>query len=110
MERLKVLLMVLVVTFGSPGVGVAGSDYQGAEVELYITSWCGYCRKAREFLQSQGISFIEYDIEKDPGAAERKQEIAAGAGIPVAVINGQIVRGFSKAAYEKALRSRPSLP
>jgi len=78
-----------------------------AKVELYITTWCGYCRKAREFLQSKDISFIEYDIEKDPQAASRKEEISGWGGIPVAVINGQVIRGFSKATYERALKSRP---
>ena len=106
MKRLTVLLLAVVVTFSSPGMGITGSDPQGAAVELYITSWCGYCRKAREFLQSKGISFIEYDIEKDQEAARRKWEIGGGGGIPVAVINGQVIRGFSKATYERALENR----
>ena len=27
------------------------------EVELYITTWCGYCKKAKSFLNARGIKF-----------------------------------------------------
>src|SRR5512137_448090 len=36
---------------------------KSAEVILYTTSWCPYCSKARDYLRSRGIDFIEYDIE-----------------------------------------------
>ena len=81
-------------------------EYEEAEVELYTTSWCGYCRQAREFFHLRGIRFTEYDIEVDEEAARRKQEIDPRPGIPLAVINGQVILGFSKTAYEQALASR----
>ena len=34
------------------------------KVELYTTSWCPWCKKAKVFFRSRGIAFIEYDIEK----------------------------------------------
>ena len=33
------------------------------EVIMYGASWCGYCRKAREYFTDKGISYREYDIE-----------------------------------------------
>lgn len=74
-----------------------------ANVELYTTSWCGYCKKARKFFQSRGIPFTEYDIEKDESAARRKQRLDSRRGVPFAVINGQQIHGYSEEAYEKAL-------
>lgn len=74
-------------------------------VELYITSWCGYCRQAREFLHTRGIPFVEYDIERDATAARRKQDLNGGPGVPVALINGHVVVGFSDSVYENALRT-----
>jgi len=82
-------------------------EYEETEVELYTTSWCGYCRQAREFFHARRIPFTEYNIEIDEEAARRKQEIDPRPGIPLAVINGQIILGFSKTAYEQALVSRP---
>ena len=78
-------------------------DYSSAEVELYTTSWCHYCKKAKEFLESEGVTYTEYDVEKDKEAAKRKAELGGGRGVPFAVINGQKIYGFSKSSYERAL-------
>lgn len=76
-----------------------------AEVDIYVTSWCPYCRKAVAYLESQGISYNKYDIEKDEEAAARKSLLAPGySGIPLAVINGQIIKGYSRESYEEALQ------
>jgi glutaredoxin len=74
-------------------------------VELYTTSWCPYCKDARKFFLSRGISFSEYDIEKDEEAARRKNELDGGRGVPFVVICDQKIRGFSTIAYERALAS-----
>ncbi len=74
------------------------------EVVLYGTSWCPYCRKARDFFRSRGIDFIEYDIEKDKEAAIRKKELDTRGGVPFAIINGRSIHGFSESAYERALQ------
>jgi thiol-disulfide isomerase/thioredoxin len=34
------------------------------QVTMYSTSWCGYCRKARQVFTQQNIPFRELDIEK----------------------------------------------
>lgn len=73
------------------------------KVELYVTSWCGYCKKARKFFNSRRIPFKEYDIEKDRLAAARKKKLDARRGVPFAVINGQGIHGYIPAAYESAL-------
>jgi len=74
------------------------------EVILYGTSWCPYCRKARDFFRSRGIDFIEYDIEKDREAAIRKKELDTKGGVPFAIINGRSIQGYSESAYERALQ------
>ena len=74
-----------------------------AVVELYGTSWCPYCKKAKAFFLKRGIPFAEYDVEADAEAAQRKQAIDNSPGVPLVVINGQPIHGFSPAAYERAL-------
>lgn len=76
---------------------------RSADVVIYTTSWCPYCRKAKEYLRAKGISFTEYDIEKDKEAAERKRQLDKRGGVPFAIINGQPISGFSEGAYESAL-------
>jgi glutaredoxin len=75
-----------------------------ADVVLYTTSWCPYCRKARDYLRSRGIDFVEYDIEKDKEAAIRKKQLDNRGGVPFAIINGRSISGFSASAYERALQ------
>jgi glutaredoxin len=74
-----------------------------ADIVLYTTSWCPYCRKARDYLRSRGVDFIEYDIEKDKEAAVRKRQLDNRGGVPFAIINGRSISGFSASAYERAL-------
>ncbi len=45
-------------------------------VEIYVTSWCGWSKKAIEFFTSRGIAFSAYDIEKDPEANRRHDELS----------------------------------
>lgn len=64
---------------------------------MYATSWCGYCRKMREFFEENNIEYTEYDIEaSDLG----KQEFDAlnGKGIPLVLINGRVVEGYAPKA------------
>ena len=74
-------------------------------VELYTTSWCSYCKKAKAFFRSKGIAFIEYNIEKDKAAQQRLLSLSKSRTVPFAVINGQQIRGYSASAYERALNN-----
>ena len=75
------------------------------QVELYVTSWCPYCKQAKDFFRSKGIKIKVYDIEKDKKAAARKKKLdGRGKGVPFAVINGKYISGFSPAQYSKALK------
>lgn len=74
-------------------------------VEIYETSWCGYCKKAKNFFRSRGIKFKTYDIEKDKSAARRMMALTRRRAVPFVVINGHQIQGYSKQAYEQALRN-----
>ncbi len=81
-------------------------DQSEATVNIYVTSWCPYCKKAIDYLESNGIKYNKYDIEKDLSAATRKKKLAPNySGIPLAVINGKILKGFSKSRYSAALKN-----
>lgn len=80
--------------------------YQGAEsqrVTMYATSWCGYCRKARNYFRQNGISYIEYDIEKDE-RAKRMYDLLGGKGVPVILVGKKRMNGFSAAGFERIYR------
>ena len=76
-------------------------------VELYVTSWCPHCRRARDFLRQNRIAFVEYDIEQDAAAASRRKQIGDGTGVPVAIIGDKVISGFSPESYANALGLKP---
>lgn len=81
-------------------------------VVVYSAEWCGYCKKAKAWMTSKGVPFIERDVEKTPGAQEELQaklKVAGvpGGGIPVVDWAGSLVVGFDVAAFEKLLASTP---
>jgi len=73
-------------------------------VELYSTSWCSYCKKARAFFNKHQVRFRDYDIEKNKAAALKKSRLDNSRGVPFAVINGVKIPGYNEAAYTKALK------
>lgn len=72
-------------------------------VEIYTTSWCPACKKAKRWLSQRGIAYKEYDVEKDPAAALRMNKLGGGGGVPFAVINEKTVLGFDPGDYQAAL-------
>jgi mycoredoxin len=49
-----------------------------APLTVYTTSWCGYCHRLKTALRSDGISYDEVDIERDPAAAEFVSSVNGG--------------------------------
>lgn len=75
-------------------------------IVLYTTSWCGVCKKARRFMQSQGWAFVEKDIEKDASAKKELEQKARRAqlslgGVPVIDVGGRLMSGFDQEALMK---------
>jgi glutaredoxin len=78
---------------------------QDIKVVMYMTSWCGYCNKAREYLHSLGVNVTEYDIEKN---AEKREEMRklGGRGVPVINVEGIIIKGYSQEMIKNAVEKR----
>lgn len=49
-----------------------------AEVTIYSTPWCGYCRRLKTQLDREGIDFVEVDIEREPHAADYVSQVNGG--------------------------------
>ena len=71
-------------------------------VVLYATSWCGYCKKTREFFKQHNIAYVEYDIETSSEGKEQYDRLH-GSGIPLIIIRGDVMRGYDPNALKEAL-------
>ena len=70
------------------------AQHANGPVEVYMTSWCGFCKKTMKYLDSMGVSYVTYDIEKDNAARLRHKELG-GHGVPLIVIGSHKINGFS---------------
>lgn len=65
-----------------------------AKVEVYSTSYCPYCMRAKALLRSKGIEFAELDVTNNPGLRAKMVELAGGRRtVPEIFINGEIIGG-----------------
>ncbi len=92
-------------TGGEPSRSRENTSYGSAHVEVFITSWCGYCKKMVRFLDEKGIAYTAYDIEKDSGAARTYQELG-GSGVPVVRIGSHVVHGYNPEAVMSYLNGK----
>ncbi len=49
-----------------------------AQVTIYSTTWCGFCRRLKLQMDQAGISYEEIDIERDPEAAAFVEGVNGG--------------------------------
>lgn len=72
---------------------------------MYKTEWCPYCKKAREYISSLGVTLVEYDIEQDKSKAEEMHS-KGGNGVPLIDVEGIVIKGFSAAAIKAAVEKK----
>jgi glutaredoxin len=71
---------------------------------MYMTDWGGYCKKARQYINSLGAGLIEYNIDRDQSRKdEMKKKSGGSTSIPLLDIDGTIIRGYSEASIKAAL-------
>lgn len=82
---------------------VYGKNNNQEKVELYMTSWCPYCRKMENYLQKNNIDYVKYNIEYDQSAHSRYKKMR-GNGVPLIKIGSKIIRGYNPSAVSRAIR------
>ena len=111
LKKVALVLLVVVIyqNWGkiervfTPSQMVSEQTRAQARVVLYATDWCGYCKQTKRFLDSKGIAFREFDIEKD-AEARKAYEALGGRGIPLIEVNGTLIRGFDPDEILAALK------
>jgi len=80
-------------------------------VEIYTSPLCGYCHAAKRLLNDKGVSFIEYDVARDPSKRTEMMQRAAGRHtVPQIFIGPTHVGGYDDmAALERSGKLDPIL-
>ncbi len=82
-----------------------------ANVEIYTTSVCGYCHRAKTLLASKGVKYAETDVMSNPAKrAEMMKRANGGRTVPQIFIGGKHIGGSDElAALERAGKLDPLL-
>ena len=74
-----------------------------ADVVVYTTSWCGWCRKTMAWLDEAGVDYENRDIEANPLYRAELLAKTGATSIPMVEIDGRVVRGFSPGRMSELL-------
>jgi glutaredoxin len=70
------------------------------KVVMYSATWCGICTKAKQYFNSNKIPYVAYDIEKSRAGKSGFKKLN-GNGVPIILVGGKRMNGFSVAKFEK---------
>ncbi len=61
-----------------------------AEIEIYTTPFCGFCRAAKKLLEKKGVGFTEIDVMMASGKRREMTERAGGSrSVPQIFVDGE---------------------
>ena len=66
------------------------------QVKVYSTPGCPYCKMAKEYLSSKGVTFQDIDVSRDQAAVEEMVKISGQMGVPVILVDDNIIIGFDQ--------------
>ncbi len=68
-----------------------------AKVEVYTTTACPYCVRAKALLKHKGVEFTEIDVTDDAELRAKMVEMAGGRRtVPEIFINGKLIGGYDE--------------
>ena len=73
------------------------------EVVIYSTPTWPYCKRVKEYLSQKEISYVEYDVAADREKAKEMIQKSKQMGVPVIIIDGEVVVGFNQAKLDELL-------
>jgi alkyl hydroperoxide reductase subunit F len=65
-----------------------------SKVTVYSTQHCQYCRMTKAFLDKHGVPYENIDVGSDSKAAERMIALSGQRGVPVTVVDDEVIVGF----------------
>lgn len=74
------------------------------EVIVYSTPTCPWCSRAKAYLTQLGVPYEDKDVSRDVEAAREMVRISGQMGVPVLVIDGNVIVGFDKPRIDELLR------
>ncbi len=72
-------------------------------VTIYSTPSCHFCHMAKEFFKENNIAYTEHDVASDIEQRKQMVEKSGQMGVPVIIIDNDLVVGFNKPVITQLL-------
>jgi glutaredoxin 3 len=67
-----------------------------AKIQMYTTTWCGYCVRAKTLLDSLGLEYEEIQLDDDAGFRATLHDLTGGWTVPQILIDGRPIGGYTE--------------
>lgn len=72
-----------------------------AEVKVYTTPTCPFCKKAKAWLQEHGIDYKEINVLENEAARDHIVQKSGQTGVPQIEIGEKVIVGFDEEALQE---------
>lgn len=72
-------------------------------VTIYSTPSCHFCQMAKEFFKANNVAYTEHDVASDMDKRKEMVERSGQLGVPVILIENDLIVGFDKAKIASLL-------
>ena len=72
-------------------------------VTIYSTPTCHFCAMAKDYFAQNNIQYTPYDVAGDIERRKEMVEKSGQLGVPVIIIDGEVIVGFNKKKIDNAL-------
>ena len=73
------------------------------KVIVYSTPTCPYCKRVKDYLTQKGVSFSDYNVAEDREKAKEMIDKSKQMGVPVIVVDNDVVVGFNQSKLDSLL-------
>jgi glutaredoxin 3 len=67
-----------------------------ARIQMYSTTWCGYCIRAKTLLESRGLEYDEVVMDDDPRFRQKLLDLTGRWTVPQIFIDGTPIGGYTE--------------
>jgi glutaredoxin 3 len=63
---------------------------------MYTAAWCGFCIRAKAFLEARGLAYEEVRVDEDPAFRARLHDLTGRWTVPQILIGDEPIGGYSE--------------
>ena len=72
-------------------------------VKVFSTPTCPWCKKTKQFLEANGIKYLDLNVAEDKAAREEMRNTTHQMAVPTIMVGSEYVIGFNESALKEKL-------